>query len=178
MASMIWAQDLNGAIGRNNELLWHIPEDLQHFKNITTGYPVIMGSKTWESLPFKPLPKRLNAIVSRNPEIISEEFLGNSLVKSYESPEQALIELPASFVIGGGMLYSYFMNPELSVFELIDSLHITLVHDTVKNADAFAPSSEIVNQYFEIETRETKELLDRKSDRLLAVDFIKLVKRS
>lgn len=177
MASMIWAQDLNGAIGRDNELLWHIPEDLQHFKSITLGHSVIMGSKTWESLPFKPLPKRLNAVVSRNPEILSEPFVSNELVKTYASPEQALIELPAAFVIGGGMLYDYYMNPELSVFELVDSLHITMVHDKVENADAFAPSQEIIDKYFEIETKDTQELLDRKSDRLLTVDFIKMIKR-
>ena len=56
----------NGAIGRDGDLLWHIPEDLRHFKNVTAGGAVIMGRKTWESLPKKPLPGRLNIVMTRN----------------------------------------------------------------------------------------------------------------
>ena len=61
---LIWAQDLNGGIGRDGKLPWYIPEDLKNFKKITTQSIVIMGRKTWDSLPLKPLPKRRNIVLS------------------------------------------------------------------------------------------------------------------
>ena len=61
---LIWAQDKNGGIGKGGKLPWHISEDLQNFKKITSGFPVVMGRKTWESLPLKPLPKRRNIVLS------------------------------------------------------------------------------------------------------------------
>ena len=61
---MIWAQDKNGGIGKNGTLPWNISEDLQNFKKVTWGHPIIMGRKTWESLPFKPLPNRRNIVLS------------------------------------------------------------------------------------------------------------------
>ena len=60
---LIWAQDENGGIGKNGKLPWHISEDLQNFKKITAGFPIIMGRKTWESLPKKPLPERRNIVI-------------------------------------------------------------------------------------------------------------------
>ena len=64
----IWAQTIDGVIGRNGVMPWHVPEDLQHFQEVTTGKPVIMGRRTWESLPgtYKPLPGRTNIVVSRS----------------------------------------------------------------------------------------------------------------
>lgn len=64
----IWAQTIDGVIGRDGVMPWHVPEDLQHFKEVTSGKPVIMGRRTWESLPdtHKPLPGRANIIVSRS----------------------------------------------------------------------------------------------------------------
>lgn len=64
----IWAQTIDGVIGRNGTMPWHVPEDLKHFQEVTTGKPVIMGRRTWESLPdaYKPLPGRTNIIVSRS----------------------------------------------------------------------------------------------------------------
>ena len=61
---LIWAQDKNGGIGKNGKLPWHISEDLKNFKKITKNHPIIMGRVTWESLPFKPLPRRRNIILS------------------------------------------------------------------------------------------------------------------
>ena len=64
---MIYARARNGVIGKDNQMPWHLPEDLAHFKRITLGQPVIMGRKTWDSLParFRPLPGRLNIVVTR-----------------------------------------------------------------------------------------------------------------
>ena len=69
---LIWAQDQNGGIGKNGNLPWHIPEDLKNFKKITFGSTIVMGRKTWDSLPIKPLPKRRNIILSNN---VSEKVL-------------------------------------------------------------------------------------------------------
>ena len=63
---MIWAQDTNNAIGRNGTLPWHFSEDLKNFKKLTMGHVIIMGRKTWDSLPFKPLPNRQNIVISSN----------------------------------------------------------------------------------------------------------------
>ena len=64
MITIIAAVAADGAIGRRGDLLWHIPDDLRHFKSLTIGAPVIMGRLTWESLPKRPLPKRLNIVVT------------------------------------------------------------------------------------------------------------------
>ena len=61
---LIWAQEKDGGIGINNDLPWHLSEDLKNFKKLTLSKPIIMGRKTWESLPFKPLPKRRNVVLS------------------------------------------------------------------------------------------------------------------
>ena len=63
---LIWAQDKNGGIGKDGKLPWHISEDLKNFKKITSNHPVIMGRKTWDSLPIKPLPNRRNIILSNS----------------------------------------------------------------------------------------------------------------
>ena len=64
--SIIVAAGLNNEIGLNNQLLCHLPADLRRFKELTTGHPIVMGRKTWESLPIKPLPNRTNIVLSRN----------------------------------------------------------------------------------------------------------------
>ena len=74
---LIFARAANGVIGRNNALPWHLPEDLAHFKRLTLGCPVIMGRKTWDSLPprFRPLPGRRNVVVTRQPDWQAEGVL-------------------------------------------------------------------------------------------------------
>ena len=78
---LIWAQDYDGGIGKNGQLPWYIPEDLKNFKKITLDSTIIMGRKTWDSLPFKPLPNRRNIVISRNPEI---SITGCEVVNSIE----------------------------------------------------------------------------------------------
>ncbi len=63
---LIYARAANGVIGKDGAMPWHLPEDLAHFKRLTQGHPVIMGRKTWDSLPLKPLPGRLNIVLSRD----------------------------------------------------------------------------------------------------------------
>ncbi|MEH0791275.1 dihydrofolate reductase [Vibrio parahaemolyticus] len=127
MIKMIAAISNELAIGKNNKLLWHIPEDLQWFKSETSDQIVVMGSKTWESLPFRPLPNRRNLVLSRDPNAV---FEGAETV-SFEQ----VIELSKGndvIIIGGGEIYRLFIN-------YADSLLITRVNISVPDADSFFP---------------------------------------
>ncbi len=108
----------NRAIGKDNKLLWHIPEDLKHFKNLTAGHVVIMGQKTFESLG-KPLPNRANIVISNDPEfnpsgVVVARSIEESVAKAQE------IEKEEIFICGGGSIYEQFMP-------LADKLYLTLV---------------------------------------------------
>ncbi|GAB1392470.1 dihydrofolate reductase [Rhodocyclaceae bacterium] len=106
MITLIAAVARNGVIGKDNSLPWHLPEDLKHFKQLTTGHTVIMGRKTWESLPerFRPLPGRLNIVVTRNPAYRAE---GATVVDSLEEAQKVGAGRTALFVIGGAELYAH-----------------------------------------------------------------------
>jgi len=123
-------------IGMQGKLLWNIPEDLKRFKKLTDGHPVIMGRKTWESLPekFRPLPNRTNIIITRNP---SYKALGGTVSRSLEDALAIAAEAPESseiFIIGGGEIYT-------EALPLVSRLYLTLV-DVAILADAFFPSYE------------------------------------
>jgi dihydrofolate reductase len=128
--TLIWAQGHKRAIGRNNTLPWHIPEDFAHFKNITKGRPVLMGRKTWDSLPRKPLPGRINMVLSRDMEQPpgAQVFASIADVLAY-CEQQQFEEL---VVIGGAQLYEAFLGRA-------DQVWITHVDLSVPDADAFAP---------------------------------------
>jgi dihydrofolate reductase len=101
---LIYARAANGVIGRAGGMPWHLPEDLAHLKRMTLGHPVIMGRKTWDSLPpkFRPLPGRLNIVITRQPQWQAE----GALVAG--SLEQALAHCPDNvdaWVIGGAEIY-------------------------------------------------------------------------
>ncbi|RYF71548.1 MAG: dihydrofolate reductase [Comamonadaceae bacterium] len=105
--NMIYASAANGVIGRDGTLPWHLPEDMAHFKRMTTGCPVIMGRKTWDSLPlkFRPLPGRTNIVVTRQ-ENLSEKGLqrASSLREALSICEQ--LGAPEVWVIGGAQIYA------------------------------------------------------------------------
>ncbi|MET9957379.1 dihydrofolate reductase [Streptomyces sp. NPDC006339] len=107
---LIWAQNPDGVIGADNGIPWRLPEDMAHFKATTHGHPVIMGRKTWDSLParFRPLTGRRNIVVTRNAHWTAEGAqragsLDAALALAAESPEPA--GAPAAWVIGGGEIY-------------------------------------------------------------------------
>lgn len=102
--TLIAAVARNGVIGRGNKLLWHLPEDMQRFKALTTGHAVIMGRKTWESLPekFRPLPKRRNIVVSRDPAYVAP---GATVVASLPAAIAAAGD-DSAYVIGGAQIYA------------------------------------------------------------------------
>lgn len=102
---LIYARAANGVIGRDNALPWHLPEDLAHFKRQTLGCPVLMGRKTWDSLPprFRPLPGRLNLVLTRQPGWRAEG------AQAVPSLQEALALCPAdrpAWVIGGAEVYT------------------------------------------------------------------------
>jgi dihydrofolate reductase len=103
---LIFAKARNGVIGKDNALPWHLPEDMAHFKRVTMGCPVIMGRKTWDSLParFRPLPGRLNVVVTR------QDYWNENGAKRSSSLRDALLICEQSehvWVIGGAELYAY-----------------------------------------------------------------------
>ncbi len=105
MTALIWAQSTSGVIGRDGGIPWRLPEDLARFKELTMGHTVVMGRRTWDSLParFRPLPGRRNVVVSRNPDYRAPgaEVLG--------SIEVALAEAGQTWVIGGAEIYQLAM---------------------------------------------------------------------
>lgn len=103
--NLIYARARNGVIGKDNQLPWHLPEDLAHFKRTTLGCPVIMGRKTWESLPprFRPLPGRPNIVVSRDPGFVAE---GARVARTLEAAQNLCEPGTDAWVIGGAQIYA------------------------------------------------------------------------
>jgi len=128
MISIIVAVSEDLGIGKDNELLWHISEDLKRFKRLTLGNTVIMGKKTWESLPRKPLPGRKNVVLTDNP---SETIEGSVTVYSIVDALSKCEKSEEIFIIGGGSIYRQFMP-------LADRLYITHVHKKAA-ADIYFP---------------------------------------
>src|SRR5512133_2068388 len=103
--SIIVAIAQNFAIGLNNDLLFHLPDDLKRFKKITTGKALIMGKRTFYSLPKAPLPNRRNIVIT---DISGETFAGCESVNSIEEAVALVQNEPEAFIIGGGMIYRQF----------------------------------------------------------------------
>ena len=127
---LIWAQDSNGGIGINGKLPWHISEDLKNFKKITLNSAIIMGRKTWDSLPIKPLPKRSNIVLSKTLQPGVKTF--TSYNKCLENLNKN--KLDKIFVIGGRSIYKLFFNHA-------KFLHITKVHLNKPGINEFFPFS-------------------------------------
>ena len=129
--NMIWAQDINNAIGKNGDLPWRIPEDLKNFKNITNNATIIMGRKTWDSLPIKPLPNRRNIVISS---------MEQQDVESYTSIEKCIDLLTNTekdldvYIIGGMSIYKFF-------YEYANTLYITFIDQSYPDTDTFFPIS-------------------------------------
>ena len=132
--SIIVAIARNYAIGKNNELLWHIPADLKRFKKITSGHQVIMGRMTYLSLPLRPLPNRTNIVITDNKE---EKFDGCTTVYSIEEALALCNEQQESFIIGGGSVYRQFLP-------YCNKLYLTVVNKDYE-ADTFFPMIELEN---------------------------------
>lgn len=152
MLGMIWAQGHSRAIGKGGTMPWHVPEDLRFFQRVTTGHPVIMGRRTWESLgeKYRPLPRRTNIVVSRNPtfdapgatvvrslnEAIEAGIHGNKLTSASgadgKTEDGVNATGPLVWVMGGAQIYA-------QALPLADFAMVTHVDLDVHGADAFAP---------------------------------------
>lgn len=118
MINIVVAKASNNVIGAKNDLIWHLPNDLKHFKNLTSGHPIIMGRKTYESLG-RPLPNRTNIVVTRDSNWTADGIVKvNSLEKAINTALKIDDEI---YIIGGGNIYKQAM-------EFTDILYITEVH--------------------------------------------------
>ena len=120
MITLVVAKSDNNIIGDNNQLIWRLSHDLRRFKSITTGHPVIMGRKTFDSVG-KPLPNRTNIVITRNKDWSSEGVeVAHSLDKAIEIAKEIDSEI---FIIGGGNIYKQSMD-------VADAIEVTEVHHT------------------------------------------------
>ena len=140
---MIAAIGKNNELGKNNDLIWHFKQDMKFFRDTTTGNTVVMGRKTFESLPHA-LPNRRNIVISSNPDYIAE---GAQLVTSVEKAIE-ITKDDTVFVIGGGKIYDAFID-------IADKLYLTEIEDSCDDADVYFPSfdkskytKEKLNDYF------------------------------
>jgi len=146
--NMIVAAGKDGAIGCRGNLIWNISGDLRRFKALTTGHPVIMGRKTWESLPKRPLPGRLNIVITRD-----ESYAATGAVV-VSSPEKAIEAASAGmpgvtpFVIGGEQIYRHFLPSATCIF-------LTAVDAESPEADARLPWPFPAGEWSEVESSET-----------------------
>jgi len=127
MIVMIAAVAENNALGKNNELVWHLPNDFKRFKTLTTGHHIIMGRKTFESFP-KPLPNRTHIVISRQDKYQPE---GCIVVRSIQEALEICPTNETSYIIGGGEIYNLGLP-------FTDKIEITKVHHSFE-ADAFFP---------------------------------------
>lgn len=128
MISIVVAIADKWAIGYKNDLLWHLPADLKRFKETTTGHSIIMGSKTFSSLPHGALPNRRNIVLSRT----KQEFKGAEWVGSPEDAIKLVSNEDEAFVIGGAQVYKQLLP-------YTDKLYLTRVHADFPHADTFFP---------------------------------------
>ena len=151
----------DGAIGRQGDLLCHLPADMKHFKEVTMGHSIIMGRKTFESFPRRPLPGRQNIVITRNADW---QYPGVTVVHSLEEAI-ASAETDIVFIIGGAQVYE-------QALPLVDVLHLTLIHARWASADAFFPALNM-DQWQEV-SREHHESDHRNA---YEFDFITLKRR-
>ena len=131
--SIVVAASDNNAIGAGGALLWHLPKDMKYFKEVTMGHHVLMGRKTWESIPekYRPLPGRVNIVITRQ-----KDFKADGAVVVKDLDEGIALAKKAGetelMVIGGGEIYK-------QVFPKTDKVYLTKVHATFIEADTFSP---------------------------------------
>ncbi|MBO6607900.1 dihydrofolate reductase [Psychroserpens sp.] len=152
--TIIVAAGENNAIGKDNDLIWHLSDDLKRFKSLTNGHHIIMGRKTFESFP-RPLPNRTHVVITRQKDYKAPD--GVIIVNNLEDALDAARRDPQPFIIGGGEIYKQSMS-------IADKLEITRVHHSFEDADTFFP--EIDKSIWTEVSREY-----RKKDEKHAYDF-------
>ena len=160
--TIIVAAGENNAIGKDNDLIWHLSDDLKRFKKLTNGHHIIMGRKTFESFP-KPLPNRIHIVITRQKDYQAPD--GVIIVNNLEDAIDAARKDQQPFIIGGGEIYKQSMN-------LADKIELTRVHETFEGADTFFPE---IDETIWKEIARTTHDADEKHEH--AFSFITYVKR-
>jgi dihydrofolate reductase len=161
--SIIVATAEQGVIGKDNQLIWHLPEDLKMFRRLTTGHVIIMGRKTFESIG-KPLPNRTSIIISRNTDYQVEGcIVVGSLEEAIEKAKE--IESEEAFIIGGAQIYALALD-------MADTVYLTQVHHNFEG-DVFFP---VLDTNIWTETERKSFQPDEKH--AYAFDFVTLEKRT
>ena len=153
MISAIVAVDENFGIGFNGDLLEHIPEDLKHFKELTSGHNVVMGRKTWDSLPKKPLPNRHNLVITKDPSIY--ELTNEVWFYTLRQIEVLMLKNKNVnyFIIGGGQIYE-------KLLPICDKVYLTKIMVSHENVDTYFPNIELMDNWKCIEQSEIKQYND------------------
>jgi dihydrofolate reductase len=153
--ALIVAAAENHVIGKDNDLIWHLPKDMKFFKDTTKGHFVIMGRKNFESIPhkYRPLPNRTNVVVTRQKDYLAEGCLVvNSLAEALQEAEKAKDLEP--FIIGGGEIYRLALEQQL-----IDRVYLTRIHKNYQG-DTFFPE---LNKEWKL-LKSDKHLADEKHE--------------
>lgn len=153
MISAIVAVDENFGIGFNGDLLERIPEDLKHFKELTSGHTVVMGRKTWDSLPKKPLPNRHNLVITKDPsiyELTNEAWFYTLLQIKVLMLKNKNVSY---FIIGGGQIYE-------KLLPICDKVYLTKIMVSHENVDTYFPNIELMDNWKCIEQSEIKQYND------------------
>jgi dihydrofolate reductase len=138
--ALIVAMDSEGGIGKNNDLMWHLPKDMKFFKDTTQGQIVVMGRKNYDSIPekYRPLPNRLNVVLTRNEHFNAPDCLVfhslETCLKHFEEETERIV-----FIIGGGEIYRMALESDM-----LDEMYITHVHHRYE-AETFFPRFEEEN---------------------------------
>jgi dihydrofolate reductase len=146
MVTLIAAMAKNRVIGKNNDLIWHIPKDLKRFKALTLGHPIVMGSKTFASLGNKPLPRRTNIVVSRNPNISVDPALLCSNLE--DAVKLAKKEDSVVYIVGGGEIYR-------QALEFADAMELTIL-DKDFDGDTYFPQWD-AQEWVEVSSEEVTD---------------------
>ena len=145
MINIVVAKASNNVIGAKNDLIWHLPNDLKHFKSLTSGHPIIMGRKTFESVG-RPLPNRTNIVVTRDQNWNAEDIeIASSLQKAIEAAKKIDDDI---YILGGGNIYKQAM-------EFTDILYITEVHHEF-DGDTYFPEIDS-DEWEEVEREDFKK---------------------
>jgi len=162
MLSIIVAKAKNNIIGKENKLVWHLPEDLKHFKNLTTGHTIIMGRKTFESIG-RVLPNRKHIIFSQNPDFkVKDENV--QVVHSLLEIQELIEGKEETFVIGGAMIYNFLMP-------YVTKMYVTEIEEEFEG-DTFFPK---INTDIWKETSRVKGMKDEKNN--LDYEFVTYEKK-
>ncbi|MDR1371684.1 MAG: dihydrofolate reductase [Dysgonamonadaceae bacterium] len=162
--SIIAAAGTNNEIGRQGGLLCHLPSDLKHFKAITSGHTIIMGRKTFESLPAGSLPNRRNIIISRNKDLQPEKA---EVFPSLDYAQVKLMNEEEVFIIGGAQIYR-------QAIEFADKIYLTRIFASFPDADVFFP--EIDKSVWKEIARETF-MPDKDSNSAVAFSFVEYIRK-